>query len=217
MRNAEKDEIEMARRRDRMIETGFRLFAEHGIETVTMRDVADAAGLGIATLYRYFSSKLVFAAAIGARKWEEYYKEVNEEYARRGGEMMNALEELDFYLGSYIVLYREHRDMLRFHQNFNGYVMHERVPPDQLREYLTSVDLFIRKFHILYVKGQKDGTIRTDEPEQTMFNATMHIMLATCGRFAQGVMVGTGDPEDLTRELLILKRMILNHYTPKSG
>ena len=58
----------------------------------------------------------------------------------------------------------------------------------------------------------QDGSIRTDEPEQTMFNTTMHIMLAVCGRFAQGLIVKSDDPEDLTRELLILKRMIMNAY-----
>ncbi len=212
MRNAEKDEQEMAQRRKRMLETGFRVFAEKGIDAVSMQDIATACHLGIATLYRYFNTKLAFVIAIGAKKWEEYFTEVEEEYVRRGGEMMNAAEELDFYLSSYVLLYREHRDILRFNQNFNGYIMQERATPEQLAEYLRAVEPFTGKFHRLYEKGLRDGSIRTDEPEQTMFNVTMHIMLAVCGRFAQGVVVHSGDPEDLTRELMILKRMILNRY-----
>ena len=202
----------MAERRERMLETGFRLFAEKGIEPVPMQEVADACGLGIATIYRYFSSKLAFVIAIGAKKWEEYFDEVEREYGRRGGEMMNAAEELDFYLGAYILLYREHRDILRFNQNFNGYILHEGATPEQLADYLRAVGPFTRKFHRLYEKGLDDGSIRTEEDEQTMFNATMHIMLAVCGRFAQGVVIHSEDPEDLTRELMILKRMILNQY-----
>ncbi len=212
MRNPDKDELMMSERRERMLETGFRLFAEKGIESVSMQDVARACDLGIATLYRYFNTKLAFVIAIGAKKWEEYYREVEAEYARRGGDMMNASEELDFYLSSYILLYREHRDVLRFNQNFNGYVIHEAAAGEQLASYMEAIGLFTRKFHRLYEKGLQDGSIRTDEPEQTMFNATMHIMLAVCGRFAQGVVYHSGDPEDLTRELLILKRMILSQY-----
>ncbi len=212
MRNPEKDEIMMAERRERMLDTGFRLFAEKGIEAVSMQDVANACDLGIATLYRYFNTKLIFVLAIGTKKWEEYYREVEAEYARRGGEMMNAAEELDFYLSSYILLYREHQDVLRFNQNFNGYVIHETATGEQLADYMRAIDLFVKKFQKLYEKGVKDGSIRTDEPLQTMFNATMHIMLAVCGRFAQGVVYRSGDPEDLTRELLILKRMILSQY-----
>ena len=212
MRNTEKDEIEMTARREAMLKEGFRLFAKRGIEAVTMQEVAKACDLGIATLYRYFNTKLVFVIAVGAKKWTEYFEKIEEEYARRGGEMMNAAEEMDFYLSMYILLYREHRDLLRFNQNFNGYIVHEKATEDQLREYMLSVWLFTEKFHKLYEKGLRDGSIRTDEPEQTMFNTTMHIMLAVCGRYAQGVIVRGSDPDDLTKELMILKRMILNAY-----
>ena len=213
MRNSRKDEIEMAERRERFLENGFHIFAQRGIESVTMLDVAKACNLGIATLYRYFSTKLVFVIAIGARMWGKFFDRVEEEYTRRGGALMNAAEELDFYLSMYVLLYREHRDLLRFNQDFNGYVIHEQATPEQLKEYLKSVEPFTQKFHTLYEKGLRDGTIRTDEPEETVFRASMHIMLAVCGRFAQGVVIHGDEPEDLTQELMILKRMILNNYT----
>ena len=212
MRNPEKDEIKMAERRERMLCEGFRIFAERGIEPVSMQEVADGSALGVATLYRYFNTKLLFVIAIGTKKWEEFYRDVEAEYARRGGEIMNAAEELDFYLSMYILLYREHRDILRFNQDFNAYILHENAGADQLRDYLRAIRPYAEKFHALYEKGRRDGSIRTDEPEQTMFNATMHIMLAVCGRFAQGVVYQSEDPEDLTQELMILKRMILGRY-----
>ena len=212
MRNLERDELEMSERRERMLETGFRIFAEKGIEAVPMQDVAQACGLGIATLYRYYRNKLAFVIAIGAKKWEEFFLEVEAEFERRGGELMNAAEELDFYLNAYILLYREHPDLLRFNQNFNGYVQHEQATDEQLRDYLRAAEPFAKKFHRVYEKGVRDGSIRTDEPEQIMFHTTMHIMLAVAGRFAQGVVVRTDDPEDLTKELMILKRMILSQY-----
>ena len=212
MRNLEKDEIEMTARREAMLKEGFRLFAEKGIEAVNMQEVAKACGLGIATLYRYFNTKLEFVIAIGAKKWTEYFEEIEKEYARLGGEMMNAAEELDFYLSMYILLYREHRDLLCFNQNFNGFIAHEQATEEQLQDYMRAIELFSRKFHRFYEKGLQDGSIRTDEPEQTVFNTTMHIMLAVCGRYAQGVIVRGSDPDDLTKELMILKRMILNAY-----
>ena len=177
-----------------------------------MQEVAKACDLGIATLYRYFNTKLVFVIAGGAKMWRDYFEVIEVEFARRGGEMMNAAEELDFYLSVYILLYREHRDLLRFNQNFNGYILHEQATEEQLQEYMLSIEPFARKFHRLYEKGLRDGSIRTDELEQTMFNTTMHIMLAVCGRYAQGVIVHGSDPDDLTKELMILKRMILSTY-----
>ena len=217
MRNAEKDEREMTARRERMLETGLRLFGEKGIEAVPMQAVAAACGLGVATVYRYFSTKLALVIAVGAKKWEEYFAEIEAEYVRRGGDMMTAAEELEFYLGSYITLYYEHKDILRFNQDFNGYIAREGATQEQLADYLRAVGPFAEKFRRLYEKGARDGTIRTDEPEQTMFTATMHIMLAVCGRFAQGVIYRSGEPEDLTQELMILKRMILGRYVKRVG
>ncbi|MBE7009749.1 MAG: TetR/AcrR family transcriptional regulator [Ruminococcaceae bacterium] len=212
MRNVEKDEIEMAERRVRMLDAGFRAFAERGIEAVSMQDVADESGLGIATVYRYFNAKSALVVAIGARMWAQFYSEVEREYARCRGDQMSAAEELDFYLTSYVVLYRGHRDILRFNQNFNGYVRHEALSDEMLRDYYAAIEPFTQKFHRLYEKGLRDGTIRTDVPERTMFHTSMHIMLAVCGRYAQGVVVHSGEPEDLTRELMLLKRMILREY-----
>ena len=212
MRNSETEEKMIEQRRERMLNEGFRIFAERGIQAVSMQEVAAACGLGIATLYRYFNTKLAFVIAIGTKKWEEYFREINADYARRGGELMTAAEDLDFYLGSYILLYREHPDILRFNQNFNNYLAHTDAAPEQLQDYLRVIETYREAFERLYKKGIQDGTIRTDEPIQVMFNATMHIMLAVCARYAQGLVYHTGDPEDLTRELMILKRMILNHY-----
>ncbi len=132
MRNQEKDVREMAERREKMLREGFRIFAEKGIEAVSMQEIAAACGVGIATLYRYYNTKLALVIAIGTRKWEEFFQEIEEEYARRGGELMNAAEELDFYLNAYILLFREHKDLLCFNQDFNGYIRHERADMEQL-------------------------------------------------------------------------------------
>lgn len=213
MRNPKKDEIEMTKRREKMLETGFNVFAGHSIEAVPMQQIAAACGLGYATLYRYYGSKLAFAIAIAAKKWNEFFVEVEEEYARRGGNLMNAAEELDFYLGCYILLYREHLDVLRFNQNFNSFVAHEGASPEQMQVYRASIMPFVRKFHLLYEKGKKDSTIRTDLPEDKMFVSTMHIMLAVAARFAEGVLYRSGGEEDLTEELMLLKRSLTAQFT----
>ncbi len=44
-------------RRDRLREAARQLASEGGYGAVTIRDVADRAGVGLATVYRYFSSK----------------------------------------------------------------------------------------------------------------------------------------------------------------
>ncbi|MBP5167434.1 MAG: TetR/AcrR family transcriptional regulator, partial [Oscillospiraceae bacterium] len=188
MRNAEKDEIEMRERQERMLREGFRLFSEKAIEPVSMQEVADAAGIGIATLYRYFNTKLIFVIAIGARKWAEYAGRIEQTRKEKRTASMTAAEELEFYLDCYIDLYKNHKALLRFNQNFNNYVQHEGASAEQLRPYLEAIGVFDRFFSELYEKGKLDGTIRTDLPEDKMFAATSHIMLAVAVRYAQGLL-----------------------------
>ena len=59
-------------KRKRIMETGFNIFSERGIEAVTMPEVAEASGVSRATLYRYFPTKLDLVSAIGLETWADY-------------------------------------------------------------------------------------------------------------------------------------------------
>ena len=57
-RNAERDEREAARRKEQLMKAGFKLFSENGIENVSLQKVADAADVGVATMYKYYQTKV---------------------------------------------------------------------------------------------------------------------------------------------------------------
>jgi len=50
--------------RDRLLETGARLFAEHGLSNVSVEDLIDAVGISRATFYGFFSNKSELAVAV---------------------------------------------------------------------------------------------------------------------------------------------------------
>jgi len=212
MRNIAKDEIEMKARREAMLREGFRLFSEKGIEAVSMQEVADACGVGIATLYRYYNTKIALVISIGTKQWEEFGEFIEGERQRCGTERMKAAEELKFYLDCYILLYRTKKDLLRFNQDFNNYIRHENVPAKQLAPYIRAIGAFAAMFRGVYEKGKKDGTIRTELPEEKMFAATSHIMLAVAVRYAQGLVYAAESEDDRTEEYELLKKMILREY-----
>ena len=217
MRNAKKDAAEMAEKRERMLEKGFCIFADRAIEAVTMQEIADACEIGIATLYRYFNTKLSLVIAIGTRQWEDYYKEIERIYAERDVEHMTAAEEFEFYLNAYVRLYKEHKDILRFNWNFVAYIRHEAATAEQMKPYNDALNVFARKFHKLYVKAEKDGTLRTDVSENKLFVSSMHTMLPVAGKYAVVLVYPPNDngDSDRTEELVTLKDMILKTYTAK--
>ena len=208
---------EMAERRKVMLQTAFRLFSEKGIEAVSMQEVAGACGVGVATLYRYYNTKAALAIAIARRQWERYAAYVRARQREAHVESLTAAERLAFYLDFYIELYQDHSAMLRFNQSFNNYVRHERATGEQLAPYLSSFGGLSGFFHELYEKGREDGTIRTDLPEDKMFAATSHIMLAVAVRYAQGLLFSAEREEDRTEEFELLKRALLREFVTAEG
>lgn len=71
-RNIERDKREADRRKNQLIEAGFRLFSQNGIETVSLQKVADAANVSPATMYKYFLTKEKLLIAISAKVWMKY-------------------------------------------------------------------------------------------------------------------------------------------------
>jgi AcrR family transcriptional regulator len=63
----------------RLYETATRLIAERGWQQTTLRDVAQAAGVSVGLLYRYFPSKQAVVLAL--------YDELSTEYAARAARM----------------------------------------------------------------------------------------------------------------------------------
>ena len=78
-RNIERDEKEAMRRKEQLMEAGFRLFSQYGIENVSLQRVADAAEVGVATLYNYYQTKVKLVIAISGKIWGDLWKEILEE------------------------------------------------------------------------------------------------------------------------------------------
>ena len=135
MWDRKKEAVMMSERRETFLESGFKLFSSKNIDTVSLQEVADESGLGVATLYRYFVNKPGLVVAVATWKWEEYLKENKARRPSANFEGMKASEIFEFYLDSFLELYRNHRDMLRFNQFFNVYVQAEHIDPDVMKPY----------------------------------------------------------------------------------
>lgn len=63
---------DLARFRDRLCDVAERLFAEHGPEAVTIRQLAAALGVSAMTPYRYFKDKDAILATVRARAFDRH-------------------------------------------------------------------------------------------------------------------------------------------------
>ena len=209
-RNLKKDAIEMAAKNQRILENGFRIFAENTIEKVTMLDVAKAAGIAISSLYRYYSTKPKLVMAISTWAWDTYVKENERIETEASKPDRTAAEIFESYLDSFLDLYHNHRNLLRFNQFFNVYLVSEDISEEEMGPYLDMVRGLERRFGRIYQRAQQDGTLCTDISEKKMFSMTLHLMLAVVTRYAVGLVYN--EESDAEEELRLQKDMLVRRF-----
>lgn len=198
-------------RRRTTIDTAFRIFVEQKIEPVSMGEIASAAGIGRATLFRYYANKLELVIAVCAAKWKEYLDELDAKRPLSSIGDIPAIDRFTFTLDSYIDMYQHHKDLLQYNDNFNHYVTHEGVSEEQLEEFHASLYSVDTRLEWMYEKAKEDHTFRTDIPREEFMRVTVHTMMTACAYYAGGFIWGAEDNKDYTPELLRIKEMILNY------
>ena len=212
MRDREKDAAQMAIKRRHFLEKAYELFTRKNIESVSMIEVAKACGYGTMTLYRYFSTKPKLVVAVAMWIWGQTIRENQARRPNADFAGMTALGIFEFYLDSFIELYRHKRDLLRFNQFFNIYIQSERIDPEVMKPYRDIIEGLKPEFHVIYERAQQDHTVRTDESEEEMFSTTLHLMLAGATRYAIGLVYIPEEGFDAEKELEELKEALLMRY-----
>lgn len=154
-----KREQQKQQRRQNIIQIAKELFLEHGVKTIQMQDVATAADIGIATLFRYFPKKeYLMIAATNA---------ITDEMASDIGKIIEqsvtAYEKIDQILDYYMEMTND--PQLRLAKFFESYDLYEKIAeesPEQYAEYLSARGRLAGILFTLGEQGQRDGSLRSD-------------------------------------------------------
>ncbi|MGH6987006.1 MAG: TetR/AcrR family transcriptional regulator [Caulobacteraceae bacterium] len=85
-------EAEIQAFRERLCDAAEKLFAEHGVEAVTVRELAGALGVSPMTPYRYFKDKDAILAAVRARSYNRFAEALEGAYAANAADPARAAE-----------------------------------------------------------------------------------------------------------------------------
>ena len=182
-----------------VIDTATNIFLERGIACVSVHDIAQAVGVGEATIYRYFSKKqnLVVAVAVQLGAKVLAYFDIE------GGD--NGWDKLALFYGAYLRVYREHPEYFRFLSEFDTLA---RTDGD-LAEYEQALQPYYSLFAAAYNEGRADGTVRElDLPLYYM--TTTHAILGLCKKLAVEGDLLQQDIYDI-EEIQLLIDIILHH------
>ena len=190
MQAAEKRKLEQekmkAARIEHIVECTFDLFSENGIESITMNEIAEEAEIGVATLYRYFSTKEDLAIEVAIYAWrmeEETFRKV---FSSEAYDKMNGYDQLKVLLGVFPTALVSQSRFFRFIYYFDSFVKKESVMPERLDKYEGAIVNMKNVVMNALEKGKKDGSITyhtknaeiSDASDDEMYFALMHSLFA---------------------------------------
>lgn len=140
-------------------------FTDRGLADVQMKDVAETAGVGVATVFRYFPKKDELIVAVAIQSLDA----VEEEFRRVVALPLPAYERLEMLLDSLLgSAQADAYHSSRFREAFESYASFQTAPLPNISEYLERQSGIMRNLAPLIEAGQKDGSIRQDIPAKPL-------------------------------------------------
>ena len=193
----------MDAKRNYVIETATNLVLSRPLSRVTVRDVAQEAGVGEATVYRYFSTKtsLIVACAL------KLQGEVSQYFLRESKPVDGYTKLVKFY-ASYVDLFAFRPELYRFLYEFDAYCVEQRVKG--LEEYSDNLDVFRDAYLSAYREGVADGSVRKIQNPELFYYATTHAVLSLAKKLAvEGGIVRQDQLTDQIGEIRTLNETFL--------
>ena len=180
------------------------LFMARSISEVTIKDIAVAAQVGEATIYRYFGSKqnIVVHAAMKIQGIvsKDFF---NLEKGKNG------FEKLKVFYESYYEIFIKHPDFYKFLSEFDAYVSVE--DSSITNPYESAIDSYKNFYMNAYELGLKDGSIRKQNDIEMFYFSTTHALLELAKKLAFKKAVLNQDTRiEKTEELQYLIDIILS-------
>ncbi|MBD3921972.1 TetR/AcrR family transcriptional regulator [Paenibacillus sp. PR3] len=193
-----------------IVEAAEREFINRGIEKTSMQHIADAANIGIATLFRYFPKKEKLIVAVATKLLQPIH-DAFMTTAALPGSCLDKLERLfDF-------LIQEHdRASAKYMIDFDSYAAHSLEPVEDMETFVALHRRISQHFAAIVQSGMEDGSIRQD----LQVKETLTTIMNAFGQFSRqlslqnNILLFESDLESRP-QLLILKGMFLDYVKSK--
>ena len=193
----------MDAKRNYVVEAATRLFLSHSLSGVTVRDVAQEAGVGEATVYRYFSTKSALIVACALKLEGEVVQ-----YFLRESSPADGYARLAKFYASYVDMFAFRPELYSFLYEFDTFCVEQRVKG--LDEYADKLDLFRDAYLAAYRDGVKDGSVREIRDPELFYYTTTHAVLSLAKKLAmEGGIVRQDQTTDPIGEIRMLNETIL--------
>ena len=180
---------------ERVIEAAKVEFNEQGIKNSKLRVIAKRAKVGEASIYRYFKDKNDLIKIVAFSYWQNHANLFDDYYYGNVVDKDTGIKKVEVSLNIFHHLYRNHKEFLKFVEDFDNYFSNETITPadNSFQELIYSLK---RRFVSIFKEGQADGSIKPDLNGEEMYSFVSQVMVSTTQKLSARIgFVHEDDPE----------------------
>lgn len=166
------------KRKEEVIRAAIKVIRYQSIEDVKMTQIAEEAGVGVASVYRYFKTKLELALEAGNWLWNEEIHKMYAEPENASFNAFNGAQKVEYFLNVFLKIYKEYPEFFVFLEQFDNYLVKEHVEVERLEQYEQAINRIKDTMLTAIEEGKRDGSIRVDLDSQIFYMTTTHSLMS---------------------------------------
>ena len=201
-------------REQKILEAAMALFCEKGLEETSIDEIAGRAGVGSATIYRYYETKAQLAIQSGV----EYWKKIAQRYLNlteiKGYSDMTGLKQLECIMDALVMIFEKERGFLKYLQEFEVFVRRYEIDMERLAAYEESIMSLKPRVTDALEKGLQDGTLSFEWSPNEVCYSLAHTAFGVMKRFAwNGSMLELDSQVELILQVKIAIKLLIRGLT----
>lgn len=201
-------------REQKILEAAMTLFCEKGLEETSIDEIAGRAGVGSATIYRYYETKAQLAIQSGV----EYWKKIAQQYLNlteiKGYSDMTGLKQLECIMDALVMIFEKERGFLKYLQEFEVFVRRYEIDMERLAAYEESIMSLKPRVTDALEKGLQDGTLSFEWSPNEVCYSLAHTAFGVMKRFAwNGSMLELDSQVELILQVKIAIKLLIRGLT----
>lgn len=197
-------------RKEAIIDAAISEIIENGIDNSKISDIAKRAHVGTITVYRYFETKPKLIIECATKLWRRETEKLAPLLFPANISNLSGFEQAKQLLEILGSLHEKCPVPLRLMEQFDNYIVNERIPKEQLLQYEARIidtrDRLLAAVHT----GQKDGSIRRDIDALQFYATTTHAVIALSQKLLlRGNLIQSDQETDAKAQIALLIEMEL--------
>lgn len=179
-----------------------KLFFARSINEVTIKDIANAVGVGEATIYRRYANKYNLVLSVANYLQQDIQKRFFD-FNIEG----NGYAKVEKFYKSFLNIYKENPSYFKFINEFDAFVLTNTGK--EMTGYEEGINKFKLAFDELYKQGVNDGSIKPLAHVDEFYYATTHALLGLCKKLADKDILSQDRTGNKVGEIEVLIETIL--------